>query len=233
MLLSGLNILSCYQDVVIESEHFYCVIKIKMLLSRSRCCYKSRLNIFIMLSRYCYWVWTFLSCYRDIVIESGIFICLSYVPKSKVAHSVTMSPTDLSTDSRLDSQKTCLISQNSLDFYDACTFVPKEARSLIHNTILQISITENQTLKNLSHFWCMHHADSICNKQTTTTMLVSIDSQFWPNGGKEFTCNWWRGLSAGEGKKFNLLWVIDSCCNSPATRRTITFQITITIKFQI
>ena len=100
-----------------------------------------------------------------------------YVPKSKVAHSVTMSPTDLSTDSRLDSQKTCLISQNSLDFYDACTFVPKEARSLIHNTILQISITENQTLKNLSHFWCMHHADSICNKQTTTTMLVSIDSQ--------------------------------------------------------
>ena len=90
MLFSlSLDILSGYWDGVIKSaEHFYCVIKIKMLLSSLKFYHVikmllSSLNISIVLSRSrcCYQdqdvvinqVWTFLSCYQDIVIESELF----------------------------------------------------------------------------------------------------------------------------------------------------------------
>ena len=42
----------------------------------------------------------------------------------------------------------------------------------------------------------------ICHRELLIAAVVS-------------TCKWKRGLSAVDGKKFNLLCVIDSCCRSP------------------
>ena len=53
---------------------------------------------------------------------------------------------------------------------------------------------------------------------------MSLFHPLWKNVAFDHgsvTCNWKRGLSAGEGKKFNLLWVIESCCNLPASEISI------------